>query len=69
MSDSRQSPIPHDRVRENVDEAQRAKDNQREMAEQDRYLKDHGVNERPGKNPNEQPGVPDEETSEAERGD
>jgi hypothetical protein len=35
MSDSRQSPIPQDRVNENVDQAHRAKDNQQQMAEQE----------------------------------
>ena len=69
MSDSRQSPIPQDRVNENVDQAQRAKDNQAQMAEQERYLKDQGVDERPGTNPAEQPGIPDEPVSPAEGGD
>lgn len=69
MSDSRQSPIPQDRVNENVDQAQRAKDNQAQMAEQERYLKDQGVDERPGTNPEEQPGIPNEPTSPAEGGD
>jgi len=69
MSDARQSPIPQDRVNENVDQAQRAKDNQREFAEQERYLKDQGVDERPGTNPQEQPGIPDDSTSPADRGD
>jgi hypothetical protein len=68
MSDSRQSPIPQDRVNENVDQAQRAKDNQAQMAEQERYLKDQGVDERPGTNPEEQPDIPDEPTGPAERG-
>jgi len=62
MSDSRNSPIPQDRVDENVDQAQRAKDNQQQMAEQERYLKDQGVDERPGANP-------DEPKSPAEGGD
>ena len=66
MSDSRHSPIPQDRVNENVDQAQRAKDSKREYAEQERYLKDQGVDERPGTNPKEHPGVPDEPTSPAE---
>ncbi len=48
MSDSRQSPIPQDRVNENIDQAQRAKDDQREAAEQERYLKDQGVDAKPG---------------------
>ena len=69
MSDSRQSPIPQDRVNENVDQAQRAKDNQAQMAEQERYLKDQGVDERPGTNPEEQPGIPDGPVSPAEGGD
>ena len=67
MSDSRQSPIPQDRVNENVDQAQLAKDDQQRMAEQERYLKDQGVDERPGANPEEQPGIPD--NSPAEGGD
>ena len=69
MSDSRQSPIPQDRVNANVDQAQHAKDDQAEMAEQERYLRDQGVDERPGTNPEEQPGIPDEPTSPAEGGD
>jgi hypothetical protein len=69
MSDSRQSPIPQDRVDENVDQAQRAKDDQRQMAEQERFLKDRGVDERPGTNADEQPGVPDEPRGPAEGGD
>ena len=69
MSDSRQSPIPQDRVDENVDQAQLANDDQKQMAEQERYLKDQGVDERPGTNPKEQPGIPDEPESPAEGGD
>ena len=69
MSDSRQSPIPQDRVNENVDQAQRATDNQRQMAEQERYLKDQGVDERPGTNAEEQPGLPEGPASPAEGGD
>ena len=69
MSDSRSSPIPQDRVNENVDQAQRAADNQRQMAEQERYLKDQGVDERPGANPDEQPGFPKEPPSPAEGGE
>ena len=48
MSDARHSPLPQDRVNENVDQAHRAKDNQREFAEQERYLKSRGEDERPG---------------------
>jgi hypothetical protein len=69
MSDARQSPIPQDRVNENVDQAQLAADDQRQAAEQARYLRDQGVAERPGTNPQEQPGIPDDATSPAEGGD
>ena len=69
MSDSRQSPIPQDRVNENVDQAQRATDDHRRAAEQERYLKDQGIDERPGTNPEEQPGIPDGPISPAEGGD
>lgn len=57
MSDSRQSPIPQDRVDENVDQAQLARDDQKQMAEQERYLKDQGIDERSGANPEEEPGA------------
>jgi hypothetical protein len=69
MSDARQSPIPQDRVNENTDQAQMAADDQRQAAEQDRYLRDEGVNELPGTNPREQPGIPDEPVSPAEGAD
>lgn len=69
MSDARQSPIPQDRVDENTDQAQLAADDQRQAAEQERYLKDQGVDERPGTNPREQPGIPDQPASPAEGGD
>jgi hypothetical protein len=69
MSDSRQSPIPQDRVNENIDERQRAADAHRQQAEQERYLKDQGVDERPGANPEEEPGTPNEPSGPAEGGD
>ena len=69
MSDARQSPIPQDRVNENVDQAQLAADDQRQASEQERYLRDQGVNELPGTNREHQPGIPDEPTSPAEGGD
>lgn len=69
MSDARQSPIPQDRVNENIDQAQLAADDQRQAAEQERYLRDQGVDERPGTNPKEQPGIPDEPSSPADGGD
>ncbi len=69
MSDARQSPIPQDRVNENVDQAQLAADDGGQAAEQERYLRDQGVNELPGTHPEQQPGIPDEPTSPAEGGD
>lgn len=69
MSNARQSPIPQDRVNENIDQAHRADVGRRELAEQERYLKDQGVDERPGTNPKEQPGLPDEAASPADGGD
>ncbi len=69
MSDARRSPIPQDRVNENIDQGQRANDGHQEAAEQERYMKDQGVDDRPGKNPKEQPGIPDEPVSPAEGGD
>jgi hypothetical protein len=69
MSDSRQSPIPQDRVNQNIDQAHRAADDHRQSAEQERYLKDQGVDERPGTNPKEQPGIPDNSKSPADGGD
>ena len=69
MSDARQSPIPQDRVNENTDQAQLATDDQRQAAEQERYLRDQGVDERPGRNPQEQPGIPDQPASPADGGD
>ena len=55
MGDSRQSPIPQDRVNDNIDQAQRARDDHREQAERERHLKDQGVDERPGANPDDDP--------------
>ena len=55
MSDARQSPIPQDRVNENVDQAQRAKDNQREFAEQERYLKSRGEKDQAGRSESDGP--------------
>ncbi|MCV0403831.1 MAG: hypothetical protein K5924_08975 [Chloroflexi bacterium] len=69
MSDARQSPIPQDRVNENVDQAQRARDGKQEFAEQERYLREQGVDERPGTNPKEQPGLPDDPQGPAEGAD
>jgi hypothetical protein len=69
MSDSRQSPIPQDRVDHNVDQRQRADESKDEQRQRERYLKEQGVDERPGTNPKEQPGIPDEPTGPAEGGD
>ena len=69
MSDARQSPIPQDRVNENVDQRERAETSKFEQRQQERYLKDQGVDERPGTNPQEQPGIPNEPTGPAEGGD
>lgn len=69
MSDARQSPIPQDRVNENVDQRERAETSKFEQREQERYLKDQGVEERPGTNPKEQPGIPNEPKGPADGGD
>ncbi len=69
MSDARQSPIPQDRINANLNTEERAASDLAEMAEHERYLKDSGVDERPGANPNDQPGIADEPTSPAEGGD
>jgi len=55
MSDARQSPIPQDRVNENVDQRQRAETAKNEQRQRERYLRDQGVDERPGANPAAQP--------------
>ena len=67
MSDARQSPIPQDRVDENVDHTQRADDDRRMAAEQERYLRDRGSDPRLGHG--DQPGMPDGPTSPADGGD
>ena len=69
MSDSRQSPIPQDRVNANTNTDERAEDDQAQMAEQERYLRDQGVDDRPGGKPEDQPGIPGEPTGPAEGGD
>ena len=69
MSDSRQSPIPQDRVNANVNTGELAAIDKAQMDEQERYLKDQGVDERPGTNPQQQPGIPNEPTGPAEGGD
>ena len=69
MSDARQSPIPRDRVNENVDQAGRAQTSKEEQRRQERWLEDQGVDERPGTNPDEPSGIPESPTSPAEGGD
>lgn len=69
MSDSRQSPIPQDRVNENVDQRQRASDSKEEERQRERYLREQGVDERPGTNPREQPATASEPSGPAEGGD
>ena len=69
MSDARQSPIPQDRVNENVDQRERAETSKQEQRQQERYLRDQGVDERPGTSPKEQPGIPGGDAGPAEGGD
>jgi len=69
MSDARQSPIPQDRVNENVDQRERAETAKHEQRQQERYLRDQGVDERPGSSPKEQPGIPDGAAGPADGGD
>lgn len=69
MSDSRGSPIPQDRVNENVDQEGRAQASKEEQRRQERWLEDQGVDERPGTNPPDQPGMKDEPAGPAEGGD
>ncbi|HET8777551.1 MAG TPA: hypothetical protein VFN76_07820 [Candidatus Limnocylindria bacterium] len=53
----------------NVQTGERAAIDKAQMDEQERYLKDQGVDERPGSNRQEQPGIPGEPTSPADGGD
>lgn len=69
MSDSRRSPIPQDRVSENIDQAQRAADDHRHAAEQERSLRDQSVDERPRPKGKDQPGDSDGPKSPADGGD
>jgi hypothetical protein len=68
MSDSRQSPIPQDRVDANMNVEDRAAMNAEQRAEQERYLKDRSA-EDPAVDATEQPGIPDGPTSPADGGD
>ena len=69
MSDARQSPIPQDRVNENIDQAQRADDDYQRAAEEERYRRDRGADDRPSTGADRQPGLPGEPASPAEGGD
>lgn len=67
MSDARQSPIPQDRVNQNIDQRERAETAKQEERQLERHLRDQGVDERPGTNPKE-PGMPDGHAGPAESG-
>lgn len=69
MSDARQSPIPQDRVNENIDERQRAQTSKLEKRMEDRHLEEQGAEGLPGTNPRQQPGIPAESEGPAEGGD
>jgi hypothetical protein len=68
MSDSRQSPIPQDRVNANVNTGERAAIDKAQMDEQERYLKDRSADDSEV-DAKEQPGIPDGPTSPADGGD
>ena len=69
MSDSRQSPIPQDRVNENLDERGRADAAKQQQRQLERERPDAGVRDRAGENPAEQPGIPAQSDGPAEGGD
>ena len=68
MSDARQSPIPQDRVNENVDQRERAQVAKAEQRQLERERTRGNADQLPGSNPNDQPGIPDSEGP-AEGGD
>jgi hypothetical protein len=45
---SRQSPIPNDRVEANIDQRQRADEARDRRQQEERHLRDQGVDDRPG---------------------
>jgi hypothetical protein len=45
---SRQSPIPNDRVEANIDQRQRADEAREQREQEERHLRDQGVDNRPG---------------------
>jgi hypothetical protein len=70
MSDARQSPIPQDRVDENIDQQHGAETSKQEERMNERHLEAHDQGDPlAGTNPDEQPGIPDEPQGPAEGGD
>jgi hypothetical protein len=70
MSDARQSPIPQDRVNENVDEAARADQSRQEQRMNERSMqRDSKADDLPGTDPDAQPGIPNEPKAPADGGD
>ncbi len=70
MSDARHSPIPQDRVNENVDHPAGAEQSKQEQRRNERNM--HGrsnANDLPGTDPEEQPGIPDRPKGPADGGD
>jgi hypothetical protein len=59
MSDARQSPIPQDRVNQNVDQPERAQVAKAEQRQLERERTRREEEQLPGSNPKEQPGIPD----------
>lgn len=70
MSDARQSPIPQDRVNENVDQPARAEQSKQEQRMNERNMQSHSkADDLPGTNPGEQPGIPAQPKAPADGGD
>jgi hypothetical protein len=69
MSDARQSPIPQDRVAENIDYRQKAQDGKEEQRQQEAWQRQQAEKEMPGTNPVEQPGISDGPISPADGGE
>jgi hypothetical protein len=70
MSDARQSPIPQDRVDENVDEPVFPEESKQEERMNERGMQSESrADELPGTNPDAQPGIPDQPKGPADGGD
>ncbi len=70
MSDARQSPIPQDRVDENVDQATLAEESKQEQRMNERSMQGGSqADDLPGTDPEAQPGIPDEPKGPADGGD